>query len=81
LQTGSDEIETAYPPAELDRWAGRFETFAAGGQPNDLAYVDPATAPEPARRDVFVFFIHEGKVRAPAAAMALLDRVGEHSAD
>lgn len=26
-------------------------------------------------RDVFVFFIHGGKVRAPAAAMALLDRL------
>ena len=26
-------------------------------------------------RDVFVYFIHEGKVRAPAAAMALIERV------
>jgi hypothetical protein len=26
-------------------------------------------------RDVFVYFIHEGKVRAPAAAMALMERV------
>ena len=26
-------------------------------------------------RDVFVYFIHEGKVRAPAAAMALIERL------
>jgi len=77
LQAGSDEIETAYPPAELDRWAGRLQTFAAGGQPDDLPCVDPATAPERTPREVFAFFIHEGKVRAPAAAMALLARVGE----
>jgi hypothetical protein len=24
----------------------------------------------------FVYFIHEGKVRAPAAAMALIERLG-----
>ena len=26
-------------------------------------------------RDVFAYFIHEGKVRAPAAAMELIERV------
>jgi uncharacterized protein YecE (DUF72 family) len=76
LQTGSDEIDTAYAPGDLDRWAERFAAFAAGGRPNDLPYLDPATTPEPAAREVFAFFIHEGKVRAPAAAMALLERVG-----
>jgi hypothetical protein len=25
---------------------------------------------------VFVYFIHEGKVRAPAAAMAMIERLG-----
>jgi len=27
-------------------------------------------------RDVFCYFIHEGKVRAPAAAMAMIERLG-----
>jgi hypothetical protein len=27
-------------------------------------------------RDVYAFVIHEGKVRAPAAAMALIERAG-----
>jgi uncharacterized protein YecE (DUF72 family) len=76
LQTGSDDIETAYPPAELDRWAARFRTFAAGGQPEDLPRVEPAASAPAAPRDVYAFVIHEGKVRAPAAAMALLERVG-----
>jgi uncharacterized protein YecE (DUF72 family) len=80
LQTGSDEIETAYAPAELDRWAGRLEAYAAGGRPDDLPAVDPATAPPGRPREVYAFFIHEGKVRAPAAAMALLDRVGDRPA-
>jgi hypothetical protein len=26
-------------------------------------------------RDIFVYFIHEGKVRAPAAAMALIEKL------
>jgi uncharacterized protein YecE (DUF72 family) len=77
LQTGSDEIETAYAPADLDLWAERFGTFAAGGQPADLPRVDPTSHATNTPRDVFAFFIHEGKVRAPAAAMALLQRVGE----
>jgi uncharacterized protein YecE (DUF72 family) len=81
LQTGSDEIETAYPPAEIDRWARRFETFAAGGAPEDLPRVDAAAAAPKTPREVFAFFIHEGKVRAPAAAMALLDRVGQTPAN
>jgi uncharacterized protein YecE (DUF72 family) len=75
LQTGSDEIETAYAPADLDAWAERFKAYAEGGRPADLPAVDEGEPP--ARpRDVYAFFIHEGKVRAPAAAMALLDRVG-----
>jgi hypothetical protein len=27
-------------------------------------------------RDVYAFVIHEGKVRAPAAAMAIIEKVG-----
>ncbi|HEV2533069.1 DUF72 domain-containing protein [Phenylobacterium sp.] len=75
LQTGSDDIETAYPPADLDLWAGRFKAYAQGGRPADL----PAIAPDEAAkvpRDVYAFVIHEGKVRAPAAALALIARAG-----
>lgn len=75
LQTGSDAVETAYPPAELDAWAERLRAWAAGGAPADLPRLDPAGAPPDEARDVFAFIIHEGKVRAPAGAMALIERV------
>jgi len=75
LQKGKDTIATGYPPKELDAWARRFETFASGSVPKDLEQVDPKSAPKAAPRDVFAYVIHEGKVRAPAAAMALIERL------
>jgi len=74
LQTGDDAVETAYAPAELDAWATRMKTWAGGGAPDDLPIVDAAHAAEARPRDVFAFIIHEGKVRAPAGAMALIER-------
>jgi uncharacterized protein YecE (DUF72 family) len=75
LQRGDDAIPTAYPPKALDAWAGRARTWAGGGVPPDLAAVDAAHKPEKKPRDVFIYFIHEGKLRAPAAAMALIKRL------
>jgi uncharacterized protein YecE (DUF72 family) len=75
LQTGSDDVETAYPADKLDLWASRFKTYAAGGAPGDLPAVDAAHPAPKTLRDVYAFVIHEGKVRAPAAAMALIERV------
>ena len=46
LQTGSDDVETAYPPAELDAWTARLKTWAEGGRPADLPCVDPAHTPD-----------------------------------
>src|SRR5690242_4540129 len=75
LQKGKDDIPTAYPPKEIDAWAKRAEIWAAGGEPGDLDRVDPTHKPKKTPRDVFVYFIHEGKVRAPAAAMAMIERL------
>ena len=75
LQKGKDTIKTGYPPKALDEWAARFETYASGGVPKDLDSVDPKTLAAKAPRDVFAYVIHEGKVRAPAAAMALIERL------
>lgn len=74
LQKGRDEIPTAYPPEELDEWAGRLKTLAKGNVPDDLPLASRDRAKVEAR-DVFAFFIHEGKVRAPHAAMALTARL------
>jgi len=77
LQKGQDSIATGYPPKDLDAWAKRAETWAKGGAPKDLPLVDGGKGAKAAARDVFVYFIHEGKVRAPAAAMELIKRVGD----
>ena len=79
LQRGDDQIETGYAPKDLDAWAARTKVWAKGDMPSDLAAVDSALAPAAKPRDVFVYFIHEGKLRAPAAAMALIERLGPAS--
>jgi uncharacterized protein YecE (DUF72 family) len=74
LLSASDEIETGYEAADLDLWAGRFAAYARGEVPGDFTPVD-RTGPPESPRDVYAFVIHEGKVRAPAAAMAFIARV------
>lgn len=71
LEAGADENPHCYPDADLPRWVAAARTWAAGGQPDGLPYFGserPAKTP----RDTFVFFIHGGKVRAPAGAMKLI---------
>ncbi len=75
LQQGEDKVPTAYPPKQLDAWAGRLRTWAQGKTPDDLPRVDPKHKAKAAPRDVFAYVIHEGKVRAPAGAMALIERL------
>jgi uncharacterized protein YecE (DUF72 family) len=77
LQTGNDAVPTAYKPKALEQWATRAKIWAAGGVPNDLNVVDREHEPQRHPRDVFVFFIHEGKVRAPNAAMAFTKLIGQ----
>jgi uncharacterized protein YecE (DUF72 family) len=77
LQRGEDTIPTAYPPKRLGAWAARLRTWAIGHKPDDLPRVDPAHRPKVVPRDVFAYVIHEGKVRAPAAALALIGRMKE----
>jgi uncharacterized protein YecE (DUF72 family) len=80
LQGGKDTIPTAYPPKELDAWAARLRSWAQGQEPQDLPRVEPPPArTKIAPRDVFAYVIHEGKIRAPGAAMALIERLKEAS--
>ena len=75
LQKGEDSILTGYPPAALDAWAQRLRLWAEGREPDDLPRIEPDRHAGVRPREVFVYFIHEGKVRAPAAAMALIERL------
>ncbi len=75
LEDTREEEPAGYSPDALDRWAAAARTWAEGGRPDGLPYVrddDPQARP----RDVFVFMINGAKVRAPAAALALIERVG-----
>jgi uncharacterized protein YecE (DUF72 family) len=75
LQKGSDDIQTAYADADLDAWAGRLKIWAKGGEPDDLPKADAGHAAPKTARDVFAYIIHEGKIRAPAGAQALIAKV------
>jgi uncharacterized protein YecE (DUF72 family) len=76
LQRSREENKTGYPAAELDQWARRARIWESGGAPEDLPRFEATTAPK-TKRPVFVYFISGAKVRAPAAAMAFIDRVKE----
>jgi uncharacterized protein YecE (DUF72 family) len=75
LQKGADDIPTAYQPADLDKWTARLKLWASGGQPDDLPYADGSAKADITPRDVYVYIIHEGKIRAPQGAMAIMQRI------
>ena len=74
LQRTREENATGYTAAELDKWAERARMWEAGGTPDDLPRVDKKGAAK-RERPVFVYMISGAKVRAPAAAMGLIERL------
>jgi uncharacterized protein YecE (DUF72 family) len=73
LENAVEEEPAGYSPAALDRWAAVAKGWAAGESPDGLPYVAEPAAVAP--RDTFVFMINGAKVRAPAAAKALIGRL------
>ncbi|MCD2323556.1 DUF72 domain-containing protein [Sphingomonas sp. IC-56] len=74
LEAGEDTNPLCYAAADFPRWLDTARSWAQGDRPEGLPYVTADTPPaEP--RDTFVFFIHGGKVRAPAAAQELIRRL------
>jgi uncharacterized protein YecE (DUF72 family) len=74
LQQADEKIAAGYAPAEIRKWAERAKDWGAGGDPKDLPHAGTATAPRK-KRDVFVYMINGAKVRAPAAAAALIAKL------
>jgi uncharacterized protein YecE (DUF72 family) len=72
--TQSDE-PAGYPPAELDRIAAMCRAWEAGRAPEGLPYAGERTDSEGRGGDVFAFMIAGAKERAPAAALALADKL------
>ena len=73
LQCAREEEPTGYPAEALDRWAATARAWAAGESPAGLPYnADPAPV---SPRETYIFMIDGAKVRAPQAAMALIERL------
>jgi uncharacterized protein YecE (DUF72 family) len=71
---GSEELyASGYDSAALDDWARRVVAWAGGGEPADAERVG-RKAPR-RKRDVFVYFDNDMKVRAPDDARGLVERV------
>ena len=75
LMRTESQVATGYAAVALDRWAERGREWAAGAEPADLPRVEPV-GPAGKPRDVFLYVISGAKERAPAAAVALLQRLG-----
>lgn len=67
--------EKGYPDEVLDLWAERARLWNAGGIPEGLEVAAPQQA-DGAARDVYLYLISGHKVHNPAAAMALIERLG-----
>lgn len=75
LQDASESHKDGYAPKALDAWAERARLWAGGGVPADLKPIGEPEAHPPKSRPVFVYFINGFKPKAPAAAMALIERL------
>ena len=75
LQNAREAEPTGYSPVALDAWAATARAWAAGEAPDGYAYAAPRADSAGRPRDAFVFMINGAKVRAPAAAMALIERL------
>ncbi|WP_022688068.1 DUF72 domain-containing protein [Sphingomonas phyllosphaerae] len=73
LEDAREEEPAGYAPDALDRWREVARAWAAGEPPTGLPYVAEPASMEP--RDTFIFMINGAKVRAPHAAMALIERL------
>jgi uncharacterized protein YecE (DUF72 family) len=75
LQGTVAEEPTGYPPAELERWVKRVRAWEKGESPKDLPPLLAPAVPGSSPRDCFIYFISGAKERAPAAAMAMIERL------
>jgi uncharacterized protein YecE (DUF72 family) len=73
LQNAQAKVTTGYTPTVLDKWVKRADAWHSGGAPSDLPSLAKAAAKK--KRDVFVYMINGAKERAPAAAMAFLEKL------
>jgi uncharacterized protein YecE (DUF72 family) len=71
----TEEHPQGYDDAALDLWTKRAREWASGGTPKGLESVDKPAAKDTAR-DVYLYVISGFKAHNPAAAMAMIERLG-----
>ena len=75
LQRAIEGEKTGYPAAELERWVKRARAWSKGGTGEGLAAIGGPEKKPAKSRDVFIYMINGFKPKAPAAAMALIERL------
>ncbi len=82
LMNASARLKAGYAPKALDGWRDAAQRWSRGETPAGLPRVDARASAAKAKsaakkpRDVFVLFINGAKEKAPAAAGALIGRLG-----
>jgi uncharacterized protein YecE (DUF72 family) len=66
---------SGYDDKALNAWASRVVDWAQGGEPNDAIRVINKSAAKRTKRDVFVYFDNDAKVRAPYDAQSLQQKI------
>jgi uncharacterized protein YecE (DUF72 family) len=78
---GSEQLYwSGYDPPAITVWAKRVVAWARGGEAPDGQRASPRPAAKRRRRDVFVYFDNDAKVRAPFDAQALVAAVDKRLA-
>jgi uncharacterized protein YecE (DUF72 family) len=73
LHGPSELYASGYTAQALDEWVARIRAWVEGREPADAERVGDKARPR--KRDVYVFFDNDIKVRAPANAMELVRRL------
>lgn len=76
LMRTQSTVATGYHDNDLQHWADRARLWARGDYPADLPHIVAPLPPSQTPREVFIYFISSAKERNPAAAMALLRKLG-----
>lgn len=68
---------SGYGPEAIDAWAQRALQWARGGEVEDGTHASTKHAPHMSTRDLYIYFDNDAKVRAPADAQSLIERVDQ----
>lgn len=74
---GAEELyASGYSDQALDRWAAAIDAWRRGGEPDDARRISDEKPVKASKRDVYCYFDNDRKVKAPADAKRLMQRLG-----